>query len=358
MTLLDRYIARALLGAVALVMAVLLVLGLLFTFIGEQGDIGTGHYGALNALKYSAMVLPQFALQAFPAATLIGALLGIGVLSRSHELTVMRVSGMSKLRLCAAVLMSAAVLAAVALAVGEILAPQLAQLANQSKAFAKYENVSFVGGGGAWIRDGNTILNIRPRSAAAQFDNMLVFELTDGNQLAAVARAERAERPRGGNGQLWQLSGYAESRFNGDQVSSTVAPQRTLRSINSADVLLLGQADTSELALRTLYRAMRYLRANGLQLQSYLFAFWARIARIAGIPAALLLALPFGFGSMRSAGAGARTALGLGVGVVYFFLQRMVESGAQVFNLSPLLLAWVPTALLTLSALIVLARAR
>ena len=50
MTLLDRYIARTLLSAVALVMAVLLVLGMLFVFIGEQGDVGVGHYGMLDAL--------------------------------------------------------------------------------------------------------------------------------------------------------------------------------------------------------------------------------------------------------------------------------------------------------------------
>ena len=110
MTLLDRYIARTLLSAVALVMAALLMLGMLFVFIGEQGNVGIGHYGMLDALQYSAMTLPQFALESFPAGALIGALLGIGVLARSHELTVMRASGMSKLRLSAAVLISAALL--------------------------------------------------------------------------------------------------------------------------------------------------------------------------------------------------------------------------------------------------------
>ncbi len=51
MTLLDRYIARTLLQMVALVMAVLLVLGLVFVFIGEQADVGVGHYGMLDALR-------------------------------------------------------------------------------------------------------------------------------------------------------------------------------------------------------------------------------------------------------------------------------------------------------------------
>ena len=62
MTLLDRYIAGTLLSAIALVMTVLLVLGMLFVFIGEQSDVGVGHYGMLDALAYSAMSVPQFAL--------------------------------------------------------------------------------------------------------------------------------------------------------------------------------------------------------------------------------------------------------------------------------------------------------
>ena len=45
------------------------------------------------------MSVPQFALESFPAGALVGALLGIGVLARSQELTIMRASGMSKLRL-------------------------------------------------------------------------------------------------------------------------------------------------------------------------------------------------------------------------------------------------------------------
>jgi lipopolysaccharide export LptBFGC system permease protein LptF len=64
----------------------------------------------LDALLYSAMSVPQFALESFPAGALVGALLGIGVLARSQELTVMRASGMSKLRLSAAALISAGLL--------------------------------------------------------------------------------------------------------------------------------------------------------------------------------------------------------------------------------------------------------
>ena len=50
MSVLDRYIVRAILGTVLMVMAVLLVLGALFVFIDQQDDVGVGHYTALGAL--------------------------------------------------------------------------------------------------------------------------------------------------------------------------------------------------------------------------------------------------------------------------------------------------------------------
>jgi len=353
-TLLDRYIAATLLSAVALVMVALLMLGMLFVFIGEQGSVGVGHYGMLDALQYSALTLPQFALESFPAGALIGALLGVGVLARSHELTVMRASGMSKLRLSLAVLMSALALVAVALVIGELLAQPLGQLADEQKAFAKYSNMSFAGAG-AWIRDGDTILNVQDRSSAAEFGGMLIFQLTPDNRLAAIARAEHASAA---GPQSWLLRNYVESRFSDDSVSSQRVAQQSLHTAAGADFLRLVNTDSSELSLRTLYRAIRYLRANNLGTGQYEIAFWSRVARTLGILVALLFALPFGFGSLRSASLSARTTFGVALGIVYVFLQRLVESGTQVFNLDPLLLAWVPTGLLGLVAAMMMWRVR
>jgi lipopolysaccharide export system permease protein len=355
MTLLDRYITRTLLSSVALVMAALLMLGMLFVFIGEQGSVGIGHYGMLDALAYAAMSLPVFAVQSFPAAALIGALMGVGVLARSNELTVMRASGMSKLRLCLSVMIASVVLIGVAVLVGEFLAQPLAQLADAQKAFAKYANASYASAGGAWVRDGNTILNVQGRSSPHEFGGMLIFELSSDNRLVAVGRAESATA----NGrQSWQLRNYDESRFTADNVTSLSAPERNLRTTAGADFLQLAVTDPAELAMRTLYPAIRYLRGNHLDAKPYEIAFWSRVASTLGILAAMLFALPFGFGSLRSASLSARTTFGVVLGVIYIFLQRMVESGTQVFQLDPVILSGVPTGLLVLATAVLLWRVR
>ncbi len=355
MTYLDRYLARTVLGAIALVMAVLLVLGALFNFIDEQGSVGVGSYGMAEALVYSLLNLPRFALNAFPAGVLIGSMLGVGALARSHELTAMRAAGMSRARLAATMVGCGVLLLVAGLAVSEYLAPRLEQLADERKAMARDQNFSLAGAGGAWVRDGNLIINIAERSGASQFGGMLVFELEGGNRLAAIAHAESATNGTAGT---WDLGNYAESRFTGDTVAARGEVQHHLASAVSRDFLQMAVVQPTEMALSALYRASRYLRANGQDARPYALAFWSSLARSVAIPFGVLFALPFGFGAMRSAGSGARSTLGLAIGLVYFFVQRTVESGTAVFSLDPLVLAWVPTLLLGAAAIVLLLRTR
>jgi lipopolysaccharide export LptBFGC system permease protein LptF len=50
--------------------------------------------------------------------------------------------------------------------------------------------------------------------------------------------------------------------------------------------------------------------------------------------------------------------MGLIAGIALFLLQRLIESGTVVFDLNPVLLAWLPTTLLATVTLLLLARAR
>lgn len=352
---LDRYILRAILGSVALVMTVLLALGALFLFIQQQDDIGTGSYTALGALRFVMLSLPQQAWELLPIATLIGALVGLGSLARGSEIIVMRASGISVWRLASSVLFAGVVLIGIEVALGEFIAPPLQQAARQGKAFDKYTNVSFGARGGAWVRDGNLILNVARQSGERQFGGMTVFELAPEHRLRAIGRAARAtadDRP------VWILSDYAESRFTRDRVLTRAAGERVLASNVSAGFLGLAVSDPRQLETPALLELISYYRSNKLDVTPYVFAFWSRVARTLAIGFAALLAVPFVLGGLRSAGAGTRTLLGLGIGIAFFLLQRLIESGTVVFRLDPVVLAWLPTALLAMVSLTLLARAR
>ena len=355
MSVLDRYIVRSIIGAVLLVMMVFMILGALWVLIDQQDDIGIGHYTVWSALWYTLLNLPQQAYELLPITVLMGALIGLGSLARGSELTVIRSTGVSVSRIAGTTLMAAALLIGAEVVLGEFLGPPLQQAAREQKAFSKLSNVSFGTGSGAWVRDGDLILNVAGQSGERQFGGMLIFELSPQHQLLALGRARRATA---GADRKWLLTDYVESRFSDDTVSSSPPTQRILESNVTAGFLGLAVQDPDQLTIGALWRLIRYYQSNALDAREYVFALWSRIARTVAIAFCALLAIPFALGPLRSAGAGTRMALGIMLGIGFFLLQRLIESSTVVFALNPVLLAWLPTALLAAVALGLLARTR
>jgi lipopolysaccharide export system permease protein len=355
MNLLDRYVIRAMLGGVFVVMAVLLTLFALFLFANQQDDIGVGTYTALDAFWFVLLNMPQQVYELLPIGVLIGTLLGLGQLARGSELTVMRAAGVSVWRIAGSVAMAGVLLVAVAVLCGEFLAPPLQAMAKQQKALSKFSNISFARRGGAWVRDGNLLINVMQQSGAGEFGGMRVFELSPDHRLVSMSTAATATVEPDGS---WRLSQYATTRFDGEQIKAEHEASRAFSSAVGGDFLGLTVVQPRELETRVLFGLIRHLRGNGLDSAAQEFAFWSRIARTTAIVFAGLLAVPFVFGSLRSAGSGARMLVGVLIGVSFFFVQRTLESGAIVFQASPLLLAWVPTLLLAVAALVLVARTR
>jgi lipopolysaccharide export system permease protein len=290
-----------------------------------------------------------------PIATLIGALLGMGTLARGSELTVMRAAGISVWRITGSVAMAGVLLLVFALVCGELLAPPLQDLARQQKALAKFSTISFAGRSGPWVRDGDLLIHVSQQSAQGEFGGMLIVELNDEHELKSVASATTAKLQPDGS---WRLSHYASTRFGGETIESSREESRLFKSTVGGEFLGLTVSEPRQLGTRVLWNLIQHLQRNDLDASEQEFAFWSRIARTAAIVFAALLAVPFVFGSLRSAGSGARTLLGVLIGVSFFLVQRMLESGAVVFDASPLVLAWFPTALLACASLILIARTR
>lgn len=356
MTLIDRYLARTVVVYSLMVLGVLQVLGVLFLFIEEQDDIGVGNYGAADALLFSLLNLPQQAFELMPIAVLIGALLGLGMLARGSELVVLRASGLSIARIAVGVAIGGVFLTLLAALLGEIVAPPLQKFARQQKAFSKFADVSFAGLGNAWVKDGETIMSVQEQSGDNLFGGVFVFRLDGARRITSVGHAERASVTEGSS--YWRLEQYVETHFTDAGTDTRVLPAVTLPTKVDPGFLGLAVAIPRMLTSADLLRLMAHLRANGLETKSYEFAFWSRIARTSAIIVVALLAIPFAFGPMRSSGAGARMVIGVLIGVGFFLMQRMLESGAIVFDLEPIVLAWVPTGVLLVLTLGLMVRTR
>jgi lipopolysaccharide export system permease protein len=353
MPVLDRYIIRSVGGAALLVMLALLTLLALFLFINEQGWVGVGRYGNLQALRYVLFNLPAQLLPFMPVGVLIASLLAMGGLARHSELTVFRASGVSIARLACSVFLAGLLAVPATILTGEYLAPPLSRLARVQKAVERNADISLAGQGGAWVRDGDLVLRAQRHSGGSAFGSISVFELAPGNRLAAVGQATHADA-RADQG--WALRDYAWSSFGAGGVRRGTESMHPLATRAGPAFFSMIVADPGELSLRELWRTMNHLDADGLPAQRFRFQFWSQVAGLVAIPFAALLALPFLFGSTRVVEPGARATLGLGLGLAYFILQRMVESGTFAFALDPVLLAWLPTTLLVAAVALLFAR--
>ena len=154
------------------------------------------------------------------------------------------------------------------------------------------------------------------------------------------------------------MGNYVESRIEDERVVTSRQPETELQTRLSSEFLGLAVLDPESLPGRGLYSYIQHLKSNGLDSRSYETAFWARIARTVAVAIIVVLAVPFAFGPMRSTGTGARTVVGIMIGVVFFLMAKMLESGGEVFNMPPLMVAWLPTALLAIITTFAVSRVR
>jgi lipopolysaccharide export system permease protein len=344
MGVLGRYIVSTVLAYTLLVMLVLIALGALFMFIGQQDDIGVGDYTATQALLFVVLNLPSYLFQLLPIAALIGSLLGLGNLARGSELVVMRASGVTTARFCAWLGGAGVLLAAVMFLVGEYVSPPLGQYARQMKVFSKFGEYSLAGNRATWVRDGNTIISVDQQSGSARFGGIKVFQVDPSRRLLAVGRAESASVPVD---KVWRLENYRGTTFAADGTAGLVREaQRDVQTSLSSEFLGLAIAEPEMMGMRDLRGYITHLQRNELQSSKFEAAFWSRIARFVAVLLVLMLALPFCLGSMRNSGQGARTVIGVLIGAGFVMLSQMLESSGQLFGLQPWLVGWLPTALL------------
>ncbi|MDP9015032.1 MAG: LPS export ABC transporter permease LptG [Pseudomonadota bacterium] len=355
MNTLDRYLYRTVLVFACMALAVLMTLGALFLFISQQSDIGVGNYSAGEAFLFTVLNLPEQAFEVMPIAAMIGALMGLGNLAAGSELVVTRASGVSVWRIAWPVGLAGLTLALAMYGIGEYVAPPMAQLAKREKTTSKLADISFAGSSSAWVKDGNLILRVQTGEVDQAFGGVSLFELDGSNRLRSVKRAERISVADPGH---WRLHNVSTTRFTDEHVDSQVVPEVIMTSSVNPDFLGLAATDPDLLTLRGLASYIDHLRRNNLGTVPYEIGFWSRIARLFAVIVVTLLALPFVFGPLRSTGAGARTVIGVLLGVVFFLISGMVEKGGQLFGLNPVLVGWLPTAVIGVGTVIAIFRTR
>ena len=274
MNTLDRYLYRTVMIYTIMVLAVLLTLGGLFLFISQQGDIGTGDYGAGDAFLFTLLNLPQQVSELLPIGALIGALMGLGQLAAGSELVVTRASGVSVWRIAWPVGLAGLTLSLAMYAIGEYVAPPLAQFAKREKTTSKLADVSFAGTSSAWVKDGNLILRVQTGEVDQSFGGVSLYELEGSNRLRSVKRADRISVADPGR---WRMQDVASTTFGDDHVDAGIIKEVTVRSTINPDFLSLAATDPDLLTLAGLRSYIDHLRRNSLDPAVYEINYWGAL---------------------------------------------------------------------------------
>ncbi len=351
MRIINSYLFKAVAGSTGIVLLVLVSLGGFMQFVSQLDDLGQGSYDMLAAVQYVLLKMPRLAHDMLPVSVLLGALLGLGALASGSELISLQAAGVSFRRLAASVALTGTAIAIVGGAIGEFVAPAMDLYARQMRAVAKSGDADITGSS-AWLREGDKIFNVRPATGGIDYAGVYVFRLApQPGELAGIGRADSFES----DGDSWEFRNYQESVLSaqGISVSETVDAAQIDKL---SDLLSITAVKESSLTIDELYAYIQYLRANELDSSRYEIAFWSRVATVAGIVVMCMLAVPFVFGPLRDTGAGARMITGVLIGVGYFLLSRTLADSGTVFDLSPVLVAWLPTLLLLALTMLALRR--
>ena len=332
----DRLVARSVIGSVLLVWLVFISIDMFRSLVGEINDVGKGSYTLGNAFLYVVMTMPRRAYEWFGYSALIGGLLGLGGLASTGELTALRAAGMSKLRICASVVLTLLVMTVLVTFNGETLAPFGENRAQAINLAAKSNDVALARGGSLWARDGETIVNARRAVTRAlpqggsqiEMFGVRIFEFDETGHLRVLSLAERASQV----GREWTLHGVRRTEFQDAQAITSNVSDQAWKSRLDPRLLASSIIRPDYMSASDLQRSIRYMDRNQQDASQFRNAFWERVYYPFNVLLLALCALPFAFGALRSGGAGKRLFLGLVVAIAFFLLRGSIVSFAVVYG--------------------------
>ena len=132
---LRRYISATVSASIIMVLVVILGFDVIADIIDEM-SILEGNYTFLNALRFVLLSIPGNIFDLLPFAALVGCLAGLGSLTSTSELVVIRSVGVSTRRIVWMVMRPAIVIMLVGMLISEYIAPLTENIAQSERSIA------------------------------------------------------------------------------------------------------------------------------------------------------------------------------------------------------------------------------
>lgn len=322
-----RYVARTVFYYMLLTILAFLALFLFFDILGELDDIGKGDYRAPQMFLYVALQTPGHIAEFMPVAALIGTIIAFATLASGSEVTILRMAGLSTLRMMLWCVLLAVPIALISVAIDEYAASRADQYANKLRLVAMNRTLAADLSTGSWVRDGARYVNAGAVNPDGSLANVRVYEFGQDNHLVRTVTAPTGRFDQG----AWLLANATEMLVDhrpgltSEAVSTKVVQHATWKWATPLSPAVFGAISQSpdKMTLPDLRRTILYLKANGQDTDKLRLAFAQKLVSPLTLVVMLLLALPFAFLHVRAGGVSSKIFAGIMLGLLFFLLSKL-----------------------------------
>jgi LPS export ABC transporter permease LptG/LPS export ABC transporter permease LptF len=349
-TILDAYVARSYLRIAGLAFAAMLGLFYIATFVDLSDKLFKKQATGGMLLQFLWYSTPQFIYYVVPLATLLGALVTVGLLTRTSELTVMKACGISLYRVVVPLLL-------VALLGSLFLFSLEERLLARANRRAESLNAQIRG------RTPRTFNALNRQWIAGRQARIYHYALFDTNQKEfaglsiyaldeprwRLARHTFVERARFSQGSGWTGNAGWRVAFAKRDVPDWEPSARQPLALEPPEYFETAPPDAELMTYSELQRHVRDLRSSGFNVVPLLVALQRKIAFPLVTLVMTLIAVPFGVTTGRR-GAMYGVGLAIGLAIAYWVLMSAFAALGAGGLLPPVLAAWAPNLLFAAGA--------
>jgi lipopolysaccharide export system permease protein len=342
MTLISRYVlTRLFKGYAAMFVAVgaLLWVTTLLELLGDSGQRTSALESALRALAQ----VPVNLIDMLPVVAVLATASVLSAMQTLRELTVLRASGVSLLRVTRLALVPGVVIALAALVALQLLAPALYRAPERLTGSGVAQSSMWHPWHGLWVRSDDQIMNVGRFQPGALPGDIAIYRFSADGSLDRLIRAEQAIP----GPERWLLEDVTlkyVDRSDTDRVQRM--PSFSWPSFLTERQLELFRRPPASLPLSDLWTYVQSLKARDIDASEFELVLWRRIALPLACIGMVLIAAALASRPASRAGVSVKVTLAVAVGLGYQLLAGMAGVFGLVADLPAISVALGPPILL------------
>jgi lipopolysaccharide export system permease protein len=338
LSIIDRYIATSWLRIFVLCEGCFLTVYLLVDYIERFRRFTRLGAPATAVFKFFFFKIPEMVGQTTQFAVLMATILTLGLLSRTGEITALRSSGVSLLRISAPLLVLGVVISGILLINAEIIIPASYQQMDhiEKVVIEKKSSNSFFRLNNIWFRTNNYMLQAKVFDPiSVKLNGVVVWELTQFMEPIRRFDAECAVKSTQG----WTLVAVTSRTFKEKMTLQKLNSLHVPLALNIDDLRVLG-ANSDNLSFRKLRSYAHSIQQGGYNASRYLTLMHTKLSSPFGAFVMVVLGIPFAIKSCRTNDFSLGIVASVCLGFAFFLVNSHLNAYGRSGVLPPIIGAW------------------